>query len=80
MSQTVHHGINRICTCQQSTEWSSLQRILVWPVRRAAFTVRGWLERSRQRRALLELDDRYLKDIGLTRAAAMTEARKPFWM
>ncbi|MEH2506849.1 uncharacterized protein YjiS (DUF1127 family) [Bradyrhizobium sp. AZCC 1578] len=36
-------------------------------------------ERSRQRRALAELDDHFLKDIGKTRQEAMTEAAKPFW-
>ncbi|MDF1585751.1 DUF1127 domain-containing protein [Rhodospirillales bacterium YIM 152171] len=38
-----------------------------------------WLERSRQRRALRELDDRLLKDIGLSRGDVWAEASKPFW-
>ena len=33
----------------------------------------------RQRRELLALDDRMLKDIGLSRADAFREGRKPFW-
>lgn len=37
------------------------------------------LARSGQRRALLDLDDRLLADIGLTRDDAWREARKPFW-
>ncbi len=41
--------------------------------------VRVWMQRSRQRRTLAELDDFRLKDIGLTRAEALAEARKPFW-
>jgi len=36
-------------------------------------------ERSKQRKALTELDDRLLEDIGVTRAAAKYEASKPFW-
>ncbi|WP_454621210.1 DUF1127 domain-containing protein [Bradyrhizobium cenepequi] len=36
-------------------------------------------ERSRQRQALAELDDHFLKDIGKTRQEAMAEAAKPFW-
>ncbi len=37
------------------------------------------MERSSQRRALAALDHRLLADIGLTRAQALAEARKPFW-
>jgi uncharacterized protein YjiS (DUF1127 family) len=40
--------------------------------------VRAWFDCSRQRRALSELDDRLLRDIGLTRAQAQREAAKPF--
>lgn len=35
--------------------------------------------RSRQRRALLDLDDHLLADIGVSRAAAIREADKRFW-
>lgn len=38
-----------------------------------------WHERSRQRRALMKLDDRMLRDIGIARSEAENEARKPFW-
>lgn len=38
-----------------------------------------WMERSRQRRALAELDDRLLRDIGLTRDQARHEYANPFW-
>jgi uncharacterized protein YjiS (DUF1127 family) len=36
-------------------------------------------ERHRQRRQLMEMDDRQLKDIGITRDQAEQEARKPIW-
>jgi uncharacterized protein YjiS (DUF1127 family) len=36
-------------------------------------------ERYRQRRQLLEMDARQLEDIGITRAEAELEARKPIW-
>ncbi|MFQ6022724.1 MAG: DUF1127 domain-containing protein [Acidiferrobacterales bacterium] len=39
----------------------------------------AWHERARQRRALLALDDRMLKDIGITRADAERQASNPFW-
>ena len=37
------------------------------------------LQRRQQRHALLELDDRQLKDIGVTRDQARRESRKPLW-
>lgn len=36
-------------------------------------------ERHRQRRALLSLDERMRKDIGLSNADVWLEARKPLW-
>ena len=36
-------------------------------------------ERYRQRRHLMELDNRELNDIGITRDQSEEEARKPFW-
>ena len=42
-------------------------------------TMLGWLERARQRRALMALSDHMLHDIGLSRAQAHGEAAKPFW-
>jgi uncharacterized protein YjiS (DUF1127 family) len=38
-----------------------------------------WLERRRQRRALLALDERLLSDFGIGAAEAWQESRKPFW-
>lgn len=38
-----------------------------------------WSERARQRRLLADLDERLLKDIGLSRADASHETGKPFW-
>ena len=43
-------------------------------------TLFEWQERARQRRRLSELDDRMLKDIGLTRTDVAREVEKPFWM
>ncbi|PWC53036.1 DUF1127 domain-containing protein [Azospirillum sp. TSO22-1] len=38
-----------------------------------------WYDRWRQRQALMRLDDHLLKDIGVSRADAESEAIKPFW-
>jgi uncharacterized protein YjiS (DUF1127 family) len=38
-----------------------------------------WRQRLRDRQRLAEMDDRSLRDIGLTRYDAELELRKPFW-
>jgi uncharacterized protein YjiS (DUF1127 family) len=38
-----------------------------------------WYARSRQRRQLLQLDERMYRDIGVAADEAQREARKPFW-
>jgi len=38
-----------------------------------------WLDSARQRRHLGELDDRLLRDIGLSRAEVEHELSRPFW-
>jgi uncharacterized protein YjiS (DUF1127 family) len=46
---------------------------------RLAETVAAGHERRRQRSALARLDDRMLRDIGLTTADVEGEVMKPFW-
>jgi uncharacterized protein YjiS (DUF1127 family) len=41
--------------------------------------IRGWREVSRQRKALRELSDHQLKDIGISRTDAIREAGRGFW-
>jgi uncharacterized protein YjiS (DUF1127 family) len=43
-------------------------------------SLRTLLHRGRTRRALESLSDHDLRDIGLSRADAWREARKPFWL
>jgi len=52
--------------------------LVAWLLR-AIELVLDWQEVARQRRALLTLDERLLKDIGITRADAEREASRPFW-
>jgi uncharacterized protein YjiS (DUF1127 family) len=47
--------------------------VLAWRI------VTFWSDRARQRRVLAELDDHLLDDVGITRAQALEERRKPFW-
>jgi uncharacterized protein YjiS (DUF1127 family) len=75
------------------TRWPHERSVLVQPLAvvwyaqgrlsdcagRIAQTGLTWLERARQRRALSELNDHMLRDIGLTRADAWAESEKPFW-
>ncbi|MBV9014477.1 MAG: DUF1127 domain-containing protein [Alphaproteobacteria bacterium] len=42
-------------------------------------TVRIWRRRMRERDQLSRLDDRMLKDIGMTRTEAIRLSSKPFW-
>jgi uncharacterized protein YjiS (DUF1127 family) len=39
----------------------------------------GWQQRARERRHLMSLDGRMLRDIGVSRADAWREGTKPFW-
>jgi uncharacterized protein YjiS (DUF1127 family) len=57
---------------------------LGWTLGRAALArmaavMSAWHERARQRRALMQLSDHMLRDIGIARAEAIGEAGKPFW-
>jgi uncharacterized protein YjiS (DUF1127 family) len=51
-----------------------LRAALSWVI----LTLLRWQELARQRRALARLDDRMLKDLGLTRADALREAGRRF--
>ena len=41
--------------------------------------LQGWRKRSRERAELARLDDRMLRDIGITRGDVWREINKPFW-
>jgi uncharacterized protein YjiS (DUF1127 family) len=41
--------------------------------------VREWIGRARSRRDIAGLDERTIRDLGLTPSQMQFEARKPFW-
>lgn len=47
--------------------------------RRAIHTAILWRRRARERAELLSLNERALRDLGLSRYDALREGRKPFW-
>jgi uncharacterized protein YjiS (DUF1127 family) len=59
-----------LSTCRQKNSIS---------IRKPKRMINTWISRSRQRKQLAKLDDRLLKDIGLTRSQAEIEISKPFW-
>ena len=42
-------------------------------------TLRQWRRRSREREQISRIDERMLKDIGITRGEALRLSSKPFW-
>jgi uncharacterized protein YjiS (DUF1127 family) len=59
--------------------YGDLPPLAARPGSRALATLMQWRERARQRRALQEMSDHMLRDIGISRAEASGEAAKPFW-
>lgn len=57
---------------------TALQR-LSFAANRGLANVLCWLAVARQRRHLMKLDDRLLKDVGISRADAEREAARKFW-
>jgi uncharacterized protein YjiS (DUF1127 family) len=57
---------------------SLLMRSIAWR-RVARARLAEWQQRSAGRRELLNLSERDLRDIGITRNEAQAEANKPFW-
>jgi len=49
------------------------------PFAAAGKTIRTWMKRRAERAELARLDDRELRDIGVSRATVYAEIRKPFW-
>ena len=63
----VHDRVGRAAACSPALLKRLLQYLLTG------------IQRHRQRRALGQLDERLLRDIGITPKQARQEADKPFW-
>ena len=63
----------------QETEWQASLRQLSGFLIGVRATLREWRLRRNGRLELARLDERMLRDIGLTRVGAEYEINKPFW-
>ncbi len=57
----------------------AVRRARIWLMLHGLPTLATWLSRRGERVDLATLDDRQLRDIGITRDQALAEAAKPFW-
>jgi uncharacterized protein YjiS (DUF1127 family) len=63
-------------SAKRGAQPSIAERILFAPLA----ILSTWSERLKQRSALAGMDDRMLKDIGVSRTDALVEMHKPFWV
>ncbi len=69
-----------MATMQAHRAWSGRVTMDMARLLQGAFdALRVWQDRVRQRRHLASLDDRLLRDMGLTRGLVSQESDKPFW-
>ena len=64
-----------IVTSGPANVGSTVRRLVI----KAIDTVHEWNRRSRQRKHLSTLDDRFLQDMGISGEQARAEFSKPFW-
>ena len=63
----------------RETQWQASPRGLSGFLSGVCATMRKWRQRKNGRLELARLDERMLRDIGLTRVDAEYEINKPFW-
>ena len=63
----------------QETQWQASPHRLSGFLSGVLAALREWRQRRNGRLELARLDERMLRDIGLTRAEAAHEINKPFW-
>lgn len=78
----IEHGVRR----GRYLHGRAVRQGFLWFFGAVAFACKGssrsialWRHRVRMRRHLARMDDRLLRDIGLSRADAKREINKPFW-
>lgn len=71
----IPEGMSRIGASSSSHFWRDLRHT----AESALDTLRRCSERARERRQLIQMSTRELKDIGITRNEAKQEYRKPCW-
>jgi len=59
--------------------WRGWRLALQEALSRIFVTLQEWRRRRRERSELARLDDRILRDIGITRGDVWDEINKPFW-
>ncbi len=74
-----HSGACARTATPASVDFAAVPALLMRALERGFETLWLWQTRAEQRMRLLTLDDHELRDIGVTRAEAEAEARKPFW-
>ncbi len=76
---TTHSIVDRVAQGSVGYAKPSLLETIVQGTIAAYGTLAAWNHRQAQRQHLLELDERLLRDAGLSREDAEAEAAKPFW-
>ncbi len=76
---TTHSIVDRVANGSVGYAKPSLLDTIVQGSLAAYGALAAWSSREAQRRHLLELDERLLRDVGLSREDAEAEAAKPFW-
>ena len=71
--------LNQRAYASPSTTPRGTQAALTSRIKECIALLSRVIDRQRQRRTLLKLDDHLLKDIGMSRGEAIAEGCKPFW-
>jgi len=73
------YAMNRLSLALDDVRRLAARETATAAVRKMMDAVVGWQERAHERRRLIDMEDRMLADIGLSRTDAQAEFNKPFW-